>query len=173
METLQNLLIIAIEATAVIGISGIFAHALFTSHCKWKATYCPPVAPFQEEAIAQENQPIAPEVKPEVKLEAEAVTEVIPAAEAVTEVIPAAEAVTEVIPAAEAVKELVKPHKTRNKKAPQFKLQPMSVGAAAVDYSAMTSEQLRKECALQGIDWRSGGDYGKPMKKAQMLAALR
>jgi hypothetical protein len=153
METLQTLLTIAIEATAVIGISGIFAHALFTSHCKWQATYCPPVAPFQEEAIAQENQPIAPEVKPEVKLEAEAVTEVIPAVEA--------------------IKELVKPHKTRNKKAPQPKLQPMSVGAAAVDYSAMTSEQLRKQCALQSIDWRTGGDYGKAMKKAQMLAALR
>jgi hypothetical protein len=141
METLQNLLTIAIEATAVIGISGIFSHALFTSHCKWKATYCPPVAPFQEEAIAQENQPVAPEVKPEVKLEAEAVTEVIPAVEA--------------------IKELVKP-----------KLQPISVGAAVVDYAAMSSEQLRKQCALQGVNWRSGGDCDKPMRKAQMVAAL-
>jgi hypothetical protein len=165
METLQSLLTIVIEATAVLGFSGIAAHALFTSHCNWQATYCPPVAPFQEEAIAQENQPIAQEVKPEVKLEAKVVTEVIPAVEAVTEA----------IPAVEAIKELVKPHKTRNKKAPQPKLQlqPMSVGAAAVDYSAMTSEQLRKECTLQGVNWRSGGDYGKPMKKAQMVAALR
>jgi hypothetical protein len=51
--------------------------------------------------------------------------------------------------------------------------QPMSVGAAAIDYKVMTSEQLRKECALQGVNWRTGGDYGKPMKKAQMLVALR
>ena len=70
--------------------------------------------------------------------------------------------------------EAVKPCKTRSKKThPTPKLQPMSVGAAAVDHAAMTSEQLRKECALQGVNWRSGGDYGKPMKKAQMLAALR
>lgn len=63
------------------------------------------------------------------------------------------EAVTEVVPAVEVVKEVVKPRKTRSKKAPQPKLQPISVGAAAVDYAAMTSEQLRKECALQGINW--------------------
>ena len=138
METLQNLLTIAIEATAVLGFSGIAAHAFFASHRNWQATYCPPVAPFQQEAIAQENQPIAPEVKPE------------------------AEAVTEAIPAVEAIKELVKP-----------KLQPMSVGAAAVDYAAMSSEQLRKQCALQGVNWRSGGDHDKPMRKAQMVAALR
>jgi hypothetical protein len=141
METLQNLLTIAIEATAVIGISGIFSHALFTSHCKWKATYCPPVAPFQEEAIAQENQPtepeavavVEPEVKPEFKPE---------------------------------VVKVVKASATK-------KLQPLSVGAAAVDYSVLSSEQLRKECALQSVNWRTGGDYGRPMKKAQMLAALR
>ena len=136
METLQNLLTIAIEATAVIGISGIVAHALFTSHCNWQATYCPRITPFQEEAIAQEPQPIE----------------------------------SEVVSAVEAVKEVVKPS---SKKAPQPKLQPISVGAAAVDYAAMSSEQLRKQCALQGIEWRTGGDYGKPMKKAQMLATLR
>ena len=101
-------------------------------------------------------QEIKPEVKSEVKPEAEVVTEVIPAVEAVKEV--------------KEVKEVVKPS---SKKAPQPKLQPISVGAAAVDYAAMSSEQLRKQCALQGIEWRTGGDYGKPMKKAQMLAALR
>ncbi len=96
----------------------------------------------------------AQEIKPEVK----------------SQVKPEAEVVTEVIPAVETVKEVVKPS---SKKAPQPKLQPISVGAAAVDYAAMSSEQLRKQCALQGIEWRTGGDYDKPMKKAQMLAALR
>ena len=62
---------------------------------------------------------------------------------------------------------------TKQPEAVKPKLQSMSVGAATVDYTAMTSEQLRKECALQGVSWRSGGDYGKPMKKVQMLAALR
>jgi len=92
------------------------------------------------------------EVEPEVK------TEVVIKS-------PEAETVTEVAPIVKVVEQVVK--------APQSKLQPMSVGAAVINYSAMTSEQLRKECALQGIEWRNGGDYGKPMKKAQMLAALR
>jgi hypothetical protein len=120
METLQSLLTIVVEATAVLGFAGIAAHAFFTSHCNWQATYCPRITPFQEEAIAQEPQPIE----------------------------------SEVVPAVEAVKEIVKPS---SKKAPhQPRLQPISVGAAAVDYAAMSSEQLRKQCALQGVNWRSG-----------------
>jgi hypothetical protein len=144
-DFIQTALTATIEAIALITVIGLPAHYIITGRIREvKSWGTPHAAPAQE---------IKPEVKPEVKLEAEAVTEVIPAVEA--------------------IKELVKPHKTRNKKAPQPKLQPMSVGAAAVDYSAMTSEQLRKQCALQSIDWRTGGDYGKPMKKAQMLAALR
>jgi hypothetical protein len=50
----------------------------------------------------------------------------------------------------------ITPRKTRNHRS-----KPMSL------------QQLRNQCALQGINWRSGGDYGKSMKKAQMLAALR
>jgi len=78
---------------------------------------------------------------------------------------PEAETVTEVAPSGKVVEKVVK--------APQPKLQPMPVGAAVIDYALTTSEQLRKECTLQGVNWRSGGDYGNPMKKAQMLAALR
>lgn len=93
----------------------------------------------------------------------------IPHATPTQEVEPKAETVT----AVKVVKEVVKPRKTHSKQAHQPKLQPMSVGAAAVNYASMTSEQLRKECILQGINWRTGGNNGKPMKKAQMLAALR
>jgi hypothetical protein len=112
------------------------------------------------------------EVKPEVEAVATEEPEAQPEAEAVATEEPEAQ------PEAQAVvtkqSEAVKPRKTRSKKAHLTpKLQPMSVGAAAVDYAAMTSEQLRKECAIQGIEWRNGGDYGKPMKKAQMLAALK
>lgn len=151
METLQNLLTIAAEATVIAGITGIIAHALYTSHRNFMTEFCPPVAPCQ----------------PEVK-EAIAATEVKqPATQ------PEAEEVTEVAPVVEVVKEAPKVTATRKTRSKKVKLQPMSVGAAAVDYATMTSEQLRRECALQGIEWRTGGDYGKPMKKAQMLVALR
>jgi hypothetical protein len=75
------------------------------------------------------------EVKPEVKPEVEAVVAKKPEAQTVATKQP----------------EAVKPRKTRSKKTHLTpKLQPMSAGAAAVDHAAMTSEQLRKECALQG-----------------------
>jgi hypothetical protein len=96
--------------------------------------------------------------EPHVEVEPEVKTEVVIKS-------PEAETVTEVAPSVKVVEQVVK--------APQSKLQPMSVGAAAVDYTSMTSEQLRKQCALQGIEWRNGGDYGKPMKKIQMIAVLR
>ena len=89
------------------------------------------------------------------------------------EIDPEAQTVTEVAPSVEVVEQVVKSRKTPSKEAIQPKLQPMSVGAAVINHSATTSEQLRKECALQGIDWKTGGDYGKPMKKGQMIAALR
>jgi hypothetical protein len=143
-DFIQTALTATIEAIALVAFIGLPAHYIITSHIREVQSWgTPHTTPLQE---------VKPEVKPEVK----AVVTEQPVVEVVTE-----------------APKVVKPRKTRSKKAPQPKLQPMSVGAAAIDYSAMTSEQLRKECALQSIDWRSGGDYGKPMKKAQMLAALR
>lgn len=52
METLQNLLAIAIEVVAVAGFGGIVLHAIWSSHCKWMKEYCPPVE-FFEPAIAE------------------------------------------------------------------------------------------------------------------------
>ncbi len=142
-DLIQTALTATIEAITFITVIGLPAHYIVMSHVREVQSWGIP------KATPAPHVEVEPEVKPEV------------------------EAASEVVPVVEAVKEVVRPRKTRSKKAPQPKLQPMSVGAAAVDYTAMTSEQLRKECALQGVNWRSGGDYGKPMKKAQMLAALR
>ncbi len=156
MEALQNLLTIAVEVIAIAGLTGIFAHAIGSQHCRFMSEYCPAVKPFQEDAIRNLPQPEPQEILAQL----EAKPEVKP--------------VTEVTPAIEVAKIVNKPITTNNrKKVTQVKLQPMSVGSAAIDYSALTSEQLRKECALQGINWRSGGDYARPMKKAEMLSALR
>ncbi len=149
-DFIQTALTATTEAIALIAIVGLPAHYIVMSHVRevqsWGTPHTTP----------------AKEVKPEVK--------------AVAIEQPEAKTVTEVTPVVEAVKEASKvatTRKPRSKKVSQAKLKPMSVGAAAVDYSVMTSEQLRRECALQGVNWRSGGDYGKPMKKAQMLATLR
>jgi hypothetical protein len=152
-DFIQTALTATIEAIAFITVIGLPAHYIFMSHVRevqsWGIPQATPVAHVEVE----------PEVKPQAIAEISFATKKL-----VTEAIPAVDA------SLESLKEVAKP---RSKKTRQPKLQPMSVGAAVVDHAAMTSEQLRKECALQGINWRSGGDYGKPMKKAQMLAALR
>jgi len=145
-----------IKGVFIKGLTGIFAHAIWSQHRRFMTDYCPTVAPFQNNAIATQPQPEPQEIsrQPEAKQEADVVSKVTPSVEL--------------------VKTVKKRGKTSSQmEAHQVKLQPMSVGAAAVNYNAMTSEQLRKECALQGINWRSGGDYARPMKKAQMLAALK
>jgi len=155
-DLIQTALTATIEAIAFVTVIGLPCHYIVMSH----------VREVQRWGTPQATPTVKAEVEPEAK--PEAIAEVSQATEKlVTEAIPAVDA------ALESLKEVVKSRKTRSKKATQPKLQPMSVGAAAIDYTAMTSEQLRKECALQGVNWRSGGDYGKPMKKAQMLAALR
>lgn len=46
------------------------------------------------------------------------------------------------------------------------------VEVAAIDYRAMTSQELRKECSRQGIRWRGVREGGKHLTKPQMLEAL-
>jgi D-alanyl-D-alanine carboxypeptidase len=143
-DFIQTALTATIEAIALVAFVGLPAHYIITSHVREVKSWGSPHT--------------TPE--PHVEVESEIKS-------------PEAQTITEVAPSVKVVEQVVKSRKTRSEKALQPKLQPMSVGAAVVDYSAMTSEQLRKECALQGIEWRNSGDYGNPMKKAQMLAALR
>jgi hypothetical protein len=172
-DAIQTALTVAAEVIAFAGITGIVGHALYTSHRKFMTEFCPSVKPYQAEKEVKVNGEVIisgiEDTEYDDGVTGEYGVEIIE--EAVKpkqpEVKPEVETVVTKQP------EAVKPRKSRNKKAPQPKLQPMSVGAAAVDYSAMTSEQLRRECALQGIEWRNGGDYGKPMKKVQMLTVLR
>jgi hypothetical protein len=131
METLQNFLTVAIEVIAIAGLTGIFAHAIWTQHCRFMTDYCPVVTPFQKDAIATQ-----PELKPEVEVIA------IKQPEAKQE----SDVVSKVIPSVESVKTVKKPGKTRSQmEAPQVKLQPMLVRSAAIDYTNLTSEQFRKE----------------------------
>jgi hypothetical protein len=52
METLQNLLTIAAEATVIVGLAGIAVHAIYTQHKNFMTEFCPPVAPYQPEVQA-------------------------------------------------------------------------------------------------------------------------
>jgi hypothetical protein len=149
-DFIQSALTATIEVIALIAIVGLPAHYIVMSHVRevqsWGTPYTTP-APHVE-------------VEPKAKTEVEAVVA------KQLEFKPEAQTVAIRQP------EAVKLRKTGCKKTHQPKLQPMSVGGAAVDYTAMTSEQLRKECALQGVNWRTGGDYSKPMKKSFNVTAI-
>jgi hypothetical protein len=86
METLQNLLTIAAEATVIVGLAGIVAHALYTQHKNFMTEFCPPVAPYQPEVETQE----APAAVEAVEVEQPAVQPEIQAEEVETVVAPAA-----------------------------------------------------------------------------------
>lgn len=43
---------------------------------------------------------------------------------------------------------------------------------AAIDYRAMTSQELRKECSRRAIAWRNAHGKGKHLRKAEMVKAL-
>jgi hypothetical protein len=56
-ELIQSALTATIQAIAIAGFGGCLAHAIWTSHTNWLATYCPPVAPYQEPEPQPEPQP--------------------------------------------------------------------------------------------------------------------
>ncbi len=47
-----------------------------------------------------------------------------------------------------------------------------SAETAKTNLETLTVAQLRKLAEEFNINWRTGGDYGKAMRKAQLLAAL-
>jgi hypothetical protein len=76
-DLIQSALTAAIEFTAVAGLTGIAAHAIWKQHTSWMSAYCPSVAPYtpdtQEEVAAPQPEPevvaIAPEIQPEEVVE--------------------------------------------------------------------------------------------------------
>lgn len=56
METLQNLLTIAIEVVTIAGFGGIALHSIWSNHCRWMAEYCPVITePVVTEPVATES----------------------------------------------------------------------------------------------------------------------
>jgi hypothetical protein len=170
-ELIQSALTCATEVIAITGLTGIITHAFWTSHKNWMTEHCPPIP----------HATAAPEIKPEVTTPApqpevvqeenESLEELFRKAEEIfaKSICQESEEVTQPTPPAEAVNKPVTPCKPRSKENPRA----MSLGAASTDYAVMSSQQLRRECAARGVNWRVGGDYGRPMKKSQMLAALK
>lgn len=67
-EFIQAALTNLISFTAIAGFGGIALHAIWTSHCNWMQTYCPPVAPYlalhDPELLPDETEIIVPTLPP-------------------------------------------------------------------------------------------------------------
>lgn len=68
-EFVQAALTAAINVTAIAGLTGIIAHAFWTSHYNWMTEHCPPVAPYTEEQpkpelLPDETETIVPTLPP-------------------------------------------------------------------------------------------------------------
>jgi hypothetical protein len=153
MQAIQDLLTLAIEVTASAGFGGITLHAIWSHHCKWMATYCPPLGQPQQaltEAAAEDT------------LRVESVIEPV-----VTPTEPDAAMVVEPVIEAVGIEEAV------IKDSAVVAIEKLLATPAITDYySTLSVAQLRGICTSHNIDWRSGGDYGRPMRKAQMIQAL-
>ena len=158
METLQNLLTIAIEATAIIGFGGIALHAFWSSHCKWMAEYCPTIEPVAVEPVAVEPVAVEPvAVEP-------AVVEPPTVEPAVVEPVAVEPVVVEPV--------VEEPATVESAATEPATTEPAAVEPMLSKYEAMNVKRLRQECQIHCIDWKKGGDYGKPMRKNQMIRAL-
>ncbi len=162
METLQNLLTIAAEATVIVGLAGIAAHAIYTQHKQFMTEFCPPVAPFTEAADysdyieSLEDDGLMGEYGVEIieeEPEAEAIAEISKLAEKlVTEAIPAVDT------ALDSLKEYVESFSQET--------------TTEVDLTALDPAALRKLCTKHQIAWKHARGKNRHATKAMMIHQL-
>jgi hypothetical protein len=64
-DLIQSALTAAIDFTAIAGLTGIAAHAIWKRHTTWMSAYCPSVAPYTPDTRVEEEV-ATPEPEPEV-----------------------------------------------------------------------------------------------------------
>jgi hypothetical protein len=64
-DLIQSALTAAIDFTAIAGLTGIAAHAIWKRHTTWMSAYCPSVAPYTPDTRVEEEV-APPEPEPEV-----------------------------------------------------------------------------------------------------------
>lgn len=65
-DLIQATLTAAIEFTAVAGLTGMAAHAIWKQHANWMTAYCPSVKPYTPDTETEEVATTEPQPAPEI-----------------------------------------------------------------------------------------------------------
>jgi len=154
-DLIQSALTAATELTAIAGITGIAAHAIWKQHTTWMSTYCPTVAPYTPDVqVEEEVATPVPQPEPEVVIadpwEAPITTS---SRRWVSRQPESIKPVLALCPAKE-VKPATKPQPT------------------PIDFNALDAVALRKLCSQYKIQWRDVRGKNRHATKSMMIFQL-
>jgi hypothetical protein len=149
-ELIQSALTAAIEFTAVAGLTGIAAHAIWKQHTNWMSAYCPPVAAYTEVEEEVATSQLVPEVAIADPWEAPVTTS---SRRWVTRQPESTKPVLALCPAKDVE--------------PQTRLQQPEI-----DLNALDPTTLRKLCTQHGIVWKNARGKNRHATKAMMIFQL-
>jgi hypothetical protein len=163
-DLIQSALTAVTEITAIAGLTGIAAHAIWKQHTNWMSAYCPTVAPYtpdtrvEEEVATTEPQhfdeaqcPPEPEVAIADPWEAPITTS---SRRWVSRQPESIKPVLALCPAKKEIKPVTKPQPTQ------------------IDLNALDAVALRKLCSQYKIQWRDVRGKNRHATKSMMIFQL-
>jgi hypothetical protein len=155
-DLIQSALTAATEITAIAGITGIAAHAIWKQHTSWMSAYCPTVASYTPDTrVDKEVATTEPQPEPEVAIadpwEAPITTS---SRRWVSRQPESIKPVLALCPAKEGVKPVTKPQPTQ------------------IDLNALDAVALRKLCSQYKIQWRDVRGKNRHATKSMMIFQL-
>ena len=154
-DLIQATLTAAIEFTAVAGLTGMAAHAIWKQHANWMTAYCPSVEPYTPDTETEEVATTEPQPAPEIPAIADPWEAPITTSTRrwVSRQPQPIKPVLALCPAKE-VKPATKPQPT------------------AIDLNALDAATLRKLCTQYGIRWRDIRGQHRHATKRMMIFQL-
>ena len=156
-ELIQAALTAATELTAIAGITGIAAHAIWKQHTNWMSAYCPSVAPYTPDTRVKEEVSTT-ELQPEPEVPAIADPWEAPITTSsrrwVNRQPESIKPVLALCPVKEEIKPVTKPQPTQ------------------IDLNALDAVALRKLCSQYKIQWRDVRGKNRHATKAMMIFQL-
>ncbi len=156
-DLIQSALTAAIDFTAIAGLTGIAAHAIWKQHTNWMSAYCPSVAPYTPDTEVEEEVSTT-ELQPEPEVVAIADPWEAPITTSsrrwVSRQPESIKPVLALCPAKEEIKPVTKPQPTQ------------------IDLNALEAVALRKLCSQYKIQWRDVRGKNRHATKAMMIFQL-
>lgn len=182
MQAIQDLLTLAIEATAIIGFGAIALQDILRQHRRFMREFCPPVAPYMPQVaqLSAEATPTDEELAQRID-ELTHGEESVPSeliSEVVREIIQELKEVTETAPdpwTLEVDEQVSSQSRLATRHfSPQPALPPAAASPApTLDLDAMNAHQLRSLCSRFGVAWRNARGKHRHMGADTMRFQLR